>query len=713
MTERRVLNHKTWAILIFGMAFVVRLIYLLQTKSSPYFLAPMVDELWHLNWAKEILEKSFWGTAVYFRGPLYPYLLAFLLKITGSDYFWTRLAQMIIGSASVSLLYLLGREFFSEKIARLASLANVLYGTIIFYEGLFLIEVLFVFLNIFGLWLFARGRDYPRRKTYLLAGLAFGLSAIARPNILLVLPFLALWLFLYQYAKIGTKAVIILLVVFSAGVALPILPVTIRNFVVADDLVLISSQGGINLYLGNNPSAEGLTMIMPEIVLDARVPVSKFVATVTAYEEKTVCHPLKPSEESSFWANRAKQFMFEHPGQFFGLTFRKLVYFFSGFENSDQYDIYDYRQYSPLLSVLIFDRGLKFPFGLLAPLALVGIALSYRRWRELAPLLIFVAAYIPTVILFLVTARHRLTVIPILLLFASYAVFYFWDAARKGGLKRLAFPATGAILLLVLSNINFFDLGFHNVAQTHYNLGLTYARQGKYPEAITEYQRSLEKAPSVPAVLFALGTAYNDMGKFSEAIPYLNQAVMLDPNYTDALVNLGIAYSETNQLDRAEMIFLKVVKLEPNRVEPYFNLGRIYLSQNQFDLARQNFLKTLDLQPDNHAMYARLGVVYGRAHDTASAYVYFARALELNPSYCPAYLNWGNICLANGDTAVALEKYDAAIRCDSTAIEPHYNLAILYARMGNRRLAREQVDAVLRIKPDFSQALELKRQLGG
>ena len=85
-----------------------------------------------------------------------------------------------------------------------------------------------------------------------------------RPNILLVLPFLTIWLFFHFRRRIETRSIVILILVLFVGVVVPILPVTVRNHIVADDFVPISSQGGVNLYLGNNSAAEGLTMMMPE-----------------------------------------------------------------------------------------------------------------------------------------------------------------------------------------------------------------------------------------------------------------------------------------------------------------------------------------------------------------------------------------------------------------------------------------------------------------
>jgi len=711
MATSRKLDHKTWAILIFGVAFVIRLVYLLQIKSNPFFYSPMIDELWNIEWATEIMTTSFWGTEVYFRGPLYPYLLALFLKITGSDYFWTRLIQMLISSGTVALTYLMGRKFFSERVARIGSIFCAVYGTLIFYEAMFLIPVVFVFLNMLGLYLLARNRDNPKIIIYLMIGIVFGLSAIARPNILMVLPFLAVWLFFHFRRRIETRSIVILILVFFVGIALPILPVTVRNYVVADDFVPISSQGGVNLYLGNNPAAEGLTMMMPEIRLDASIPWSKFIPTTTEYAEDDVGHALKPSEVSSYWTNKAKQFIFEHPDRFLALTFKKIVYFFSGYENPDQHDIYDFRKYSSLLSVLLFDYILKFPYGIFAPLALIGIGLSYRNWKSLGPLLIFFVVYIPTVVLFLVTARHRLTVIPVMLLFAAFAVVYFWDFIRKAQWKNIAIPAVALIILLALSNINFFELGMRNITQIHHNLALTFSRRGEYDQAIAEYNRAIERAPRSPALYFGLGTTYMNMERYPEAVEQLRIAISIDPSYYDAYINLGYSHEQTGDADRAAMAYRHAATLDPDNYQPYSRLGDLYMEQGEPSLAAENFSRAIQLDPDNHIILSKLGILFGQAGDTATAYDYFRRAIEVNPDYAPGYLNWGNISIVNGDTAAAIEHYSVAKEIDPALIEPYFNLAILYSRLGDRDKALANLDSLLAIDPGYRRALQLKQQL--
>ena len=577
---------------------------------------------------------------------------------------------------------------------------------------MFLIPVLFIFLNLLGLLIIARNRNRSDKKPWFLAGLVFGLSAIARPNVLIIIPMLALWLFFHFRKKLSTRSLVVVLLVFLIGSAIPVLPITVRNYIVADDLVLISSQGGVNLYLGNNSAAEGLTMMMPEITLDARIPWNEFVPTMRKYAEEQTGHALKPSDVSAFWSNKAKQFIFENPGKFISLTFKKLVYFFSGFENSDQTDIYSFRKYSSLISILIFDNGLKFPFGLIAPLGLIGIALSWRKRKQIAPLLIFFFGYIPTVIMFLVTARHRLTIIPIFLLFAAVALVYIYDKFKSGQLKNLIITLPVLALLIVLLNTNHFDLGFQNISQVHYNLALTHSRNGELDDAIREFKLAIDEAPDVAVLYFGLGTAYNEIGQYREAEMNLSRATALDPQYVEAHINLGIARMELGQLDRAASSFRLAISIDTTFVEPFIHLGDISLEKNEAEAARRYYLKSMAMNPENHVVQTKLGMIYGRAGDTAAANEYFRGSLELNPAYSPAYLNWGNICLINGDTSLALQKYDSAISCNPNALEPYYNLAVLHIRMGDLSKAREYVDSLLVIDPEFQPGLALLKRLG-
>ncbi|UCD18183.1 MAG: tetratricopeptide repeat protein, partial [Candidatus Zixiibacteriota bacterium] len=542
----------------------------------------------------------------YFRGPLYPYLLAFLLKITGGSLFWIRLLQAVIGSGSAVLIFLLGGRMFSLQVGLIAGLAYAAYGTIIFYETMLLIPVLFIFLNLLAVFLLLRFEGSENWRHWLLAGLMVGLSAIARPNILLLAPIFMLWMY-FTFGKIKAHKRLVYAGIYLVGILIPVFSVTVRNYAVTGEAVLISSQGGVNLYIGNNPDTEGLTMLMPEVALDESLPWTEFTAATRKAAEREVGHPLTAAEESAFWTGKALRFIISNPGRFITITFKKTVYFLLGFENSDQTDIYYSRTFSSLLSILLWKSPISFPFGLVLPMAAVGMILCWRRRRELTLFYLFIVGYIPTVVLFLVTARHRLPVVPFLLLFAGAGTLALIKYARTKDWRKFTGYLALVFILMILGNRTYFDIGFENTAQIHFNLALTYERQGDLIKAEHEYKQALEANPGSRAALNNLGYVQYRLGKLNDAMLNFQTAIRTDPEFADAYNNLGLVYEAQENLTHARRMYQRAIELDPNLYTAYINLGDVSLAENDFAEAEQFYIQGRELDTSRKNAFTKLG----------------------------------------------------------------------------------------------------------
>src|SRR6185312_11298631 len=113
-------------------------------------------------------------------------------------------------------------------------------------------------------------------------------------------------------------------------VVLPIVPVTVRNKVQSGDLVLISSNGGLNFYIGNNHDYRATFSLRPgrrwEQLVDE--PLEKAgAAGVTA-------------AASSYFLHEGLAFMRDEPVAAAGLLLRKEYLFFHGAEIARDSDIY-------------------------------------------------------------------------------------------------------------------------------------------------------------------------------------------------------------------------------------------------------------------------------------------------------------------------------------------------------------------------------------
>ncbi len=675
---KRFLRRNKWPLLVFLAAFFIRLIYLIQARSNPTFYYPMIDELWNFDWAKEIIGGNFWGSEAYFRGPLYPYLLALFLKISGGSLFTVRLLQALIGSGSAVLVYLLGKKIISKKAGIIAGLAYAAYGTIVFYEEMLLIPVLFIFLNLLAVYLMIqyKGRFLPLK--WFLAGIVPGLAAIARPNILLLVPFFLIWIYVTLSELNDIKKKLIITLIYLAGVLIPVLAVTLRNYIVTGEAILISSQGGINFYIGNNPETEGLTMLMPELDLNESLPWNEFTQATHKAAEKEAGHSLSASEESAFWAKKALTFIGKNPGKFLAITLKKIVYFFVGFENSDQTDIYDSRRYSSLYSILLWKKVIYFPFGFILPFSLVGMVYLWPRKKELSLFYIFIIGYIPTVVLFLVTARHRLPVIPFMLLFAATGATALWNYYFQKDWRRFGKYALLFLIALFLSNHTYFDIGFENTFQTHLNLALTYERRGNPAKAELEYRKALDVYPYSAMALNNLGLLLHNRGRNDEAMTILRKAVKVDPKYARAYNNIGLVFEDMGKYDEAEKLYWEALKIEPELYQSYINLGDLYADKKDYLGSEKAYNKAGEIAPDDRFIYFKLGILYAKMHKFAKAEEMFLDGEKLGPLSAIDYFNWGNIYYSTRQPDRAMEMYRKAIQTDPALAEGYYGVAVTF-----------------------------------
>ncbi|MDR2127034.1 MAG: tetratricopeptide repeat protein [Prevotellaceae bacterium] len=103
---------------------------------------------------------------------------------------------------------------------------------------------------------------------------------------------------------------------------------------------------------------------------------------------------------------------------------------------------------------------------------------------------------------------------------------------------------------------------FSNKTYTEYfNMGLDYAEQGNYTEAIVCYKKALEINPNEAVAYYYMGIAYVNLGNHAEAIGSYQKALDIDPNYAEAYVNMGYSYGQMGNHTEALFCYRKAAQL--------------------------------------------------------------------------------------------------------------------------------------------------------
>lgn len=709
-------RHRHLPLIIAAAAVIVRILYLIEVSGMPGFEHPMVDEKWHWEWAASIINDSFFGAGDWFRAPLYPYFLALLHWVSGASVFWAKFLQIFLCGGTAFFIYRLAEHLFGRTAAIASGLVYAFYGTLIFYESMFLIPVLFVMLVVWGMYRLIAYGDSQAWTTWAATGLIFGLAAISRPNILLVVPFLLLWLFLKRHKTMDWKPRLRRPLLVLAGVVICIAPVTLRNAAVTGEFILISSQGGVNLYLGNNPEADGLTMLMPEVDLDESVTWRQFTKVTKAAAEEEAGRSLSAGQQSSFWTGKAISFIVEHPGDFLGLLWRKTVFLVSGFENSDNADIYSHRRHSNLYGVLLWEAGLFFPFGVLLPAALMGVWVLRRRWRDLLPIYIFLIAYVPSIVLFLVTARHRLPLVPFLIILAAAGVTNLVGRWKSTPLRDRVVPIAILIATLVLFNQTWF--GQEEVRgefQTHFNLGIQYEKEGKLELAEQEYLAADADFPASATLLNNLAHVQYQLGKIDEAERNYNRSLRLDPDFPPTLNNLGLLMRDRENIDSAIVLFRKAaqgfnpdIAADEDVGQAWLNLADAFDRHRMLDSTAAAYAQAMKAAPEWSRPYALAAAFYARHQGYRKADSLFIEAADRGDLKASDAFNWGLALIQGGRPHHGRGLMHRALSMDRNMFQAYYCIGLAhFEEKSPRDSVLYYLDKALEMNPDYEPAKKL------
>jgi 4-amino-4-deoxy-L-arabinose transferase-like glycosyltransferase/TolA-binding protein len=621
-----------WFVVIAMVAFLLRLVHILLLRhNDPLFLSPQMDALYHHQWALAVAAGKEFTNDAFFRAPLYPYFLGLLYKLIGPSQLGVRLVQAAVGSASCGLVYLLARRLLAEVgrvarpelVARASGFAMAAYPMVIYFDCELLIAGLLVFLLLLGFVLLLRSRDTDR--LWFLPGVVFGLAVIARPNVLAFLAVLPVWLFLEYRARAWKR----LLLVWGTA-AVVVLPVTVRNYVVSRQFVPIAWQAGTNFYIGNSPESDGVTAILP----GTRGSWWGGYNDVKRIAEQALGRPLKGAEIDRYWMGRGFGFWREQPGKALGLLARKTFLWFAGYEVGNDRDLYSIKRYSYISFLLFNSRFLKFPFGVLLPLALAGAYLARRQWRQWLPVYLFLVAFSASFIVFFVTSRYRVPLVPFAIVLAVSGVA---QAVRLRG-RKLTVPiviAAGAFMLL---NLSVAGAGRQaNQAQNHFAVAAGLHEQGRDPEALVELRQALA-TDSATNLLSLEATILMGQGDMDAAMASAMAAARLHPAEADAWGIAGNVLATAGALDSAAACFRKALELDPYSLQAWNNLGNIALQRQDFAQARYFYEGALKISPTFTTAMFYLGLADYYQGNVEQAHARWRELLKLDPGFSKARL---------------------------------------------------------------------------
>ncbi len=343
------------------------------------------------------------------RPPLYPAVLAIAFQLSHGTLF-LRSLQAAFAVSSLYLFLRLGLILFGEWPALIAGLAFALYPPLIWYSVDLGTESLFLFLLTAALFVFyAAGRERSAARVFSL-GVLVGLTALCRPNGLMLAPALviAIWLTTSDWRQAARQTILL-----AVAVAMVVLPWTYRNYRLFHKFVLISTNGGATLWAGAH----------------LRLEPGASLAEVGYSQHKAFRDVPEPDRDRYYYYQAF--LILDHSPRRFGEMF------LSNF--AAMYTLVPSAQYHSLRNRLIYSLS----YIPLLVFGVVGCWLLRRRWRELSLIWGWVLTNTALYCLFLSSIRYRIpTVDPVFMLGSGVCLAALLERYRRASQRQGATPST-------------------------------------------------------------------------------------------------------------------------------------------------------------------------------------------------------------------------------------------------------------------------------
>ncbi|MHB8078856.1 MAG: tetratricopeptide repeat protein [Candidatus Krumholzibacteriia bacterium] len=647
---------------LLAVAAAVRLACWLVLRGEPVFRVPHLDAAAYDEWARALAHGDFGVGRPYWMAPLYPHLLALVYLVCGTGITAPQLLQLGLNLLTVWLVWRLARRAADGPTALLAAALFAFYGPPVLYANLLLLETVLTALVVTAALLALRAAEAPTPRRLAGLGAVIAVAAVARGTALLLLasvPLLALPPLPGRRGRWRGAAALWL------GAVLVIAPVTLRNLLVGRDFVLLTSNGGLNLFIGQQPAYRGL---FGPTDPEGGLTVSALIDPTGEHQlEKQAGRELRPSEVSRRLALRALDLVRRDPAGALGRTVLKGYRFWNGYEQP-QLAAWDFwRGRAPVL------RLLPVPFLLLAACGLPGLALLRPPARRVVT--VFVLTWWASLLPFFTTDRYRFPVTPLLALSAAACLVALAREARAGR-GQAAARRRAVILGLVVAGLAAalwprwvalpagqvawqslaheararFTLGDRDgaartmaeadralprFAGTWFQLGVLAANGGDQTAALADFRHAEALDPGDRLNPYWAGRTLRRLGRFAEAETALEQAARLDSTWAKPHFELALTRLDRGDTTGALRDLGRAVALDPGAPQYQNNLASLLAQTGRADAARARLTDLIARYPSYGRARINLAVLLARTGDTAAARAVVAAARRI-PTLEPA-----------------------------------------------------------------------------
>ncbi len=238
-----------------------------------------------------------------------------------------------------------------------------------------------------------------------------------------------------------------------------------------------------------------------------------------------------------------------------------------------------------------------------------------------------------------------------------------------------------------------------NHVKAHGNLANSLSKLGRHEEAMAHFQEAVRLKPFNPENFYNIGLALAEQNRFEEAVRYYQKAIQLNPSYAYARYNMAIALTVLGMIDEAIAEYKSVIALKPEYAGAHLNLATLLLNTGNIDEAKEHLSETIRLKPRDTLAYNNLGIIYSYEKNYDRSIIYYKKALALEPKNAEVWYNYAVTLSDMGKTGEAARNFLKTIEYDPDYAGAYFELGEIYLKKTEYAKALRYYEKALRLDP--------------
>jgi len=611
-----VVGFRKALVLLVLLGLVLRIGFYVEHANNPSFGVPTLDQKYYDTVARMLLAGEDLHELHGFRPLLYPMFLAAMYQLGGT---WgvdlALLVQHFLGIATGVIVALMGARIFRHRLSGLiGGVLFMLAPLPLFFEGELLIEPGYIFLIFLGLWLHlhtAQTRGWKSAGLWLLCGAMVVLASQARANILVFLAIYPAFAARRWWQTRASAAGLPLLGL--AGAVGMMIPWGIINLKQADEFHLVTNAGGVNFYLGNRQTANGMfgedvATALSDLSLSNK---SETVSTsseryedlVEVWAREAYAADMRaqgrqsandPKAISEYWTQRTLAEIKEHPANWLRLLAKKswLMLWHREVPNN--------KDFAFVLGEYFSLRLLPVRWIVLLLLAPAGVwaASRFQNRDGLFIVLFYVCIYSAGNVAFFICDRYRYPIWPAMAILAGGGLIASLEMIRRRRWAGIAGVLAVMSLMAAISLPNWFGAKLPNFAQDYFFRSTASYEKGHYEEALRDVDQSLKLDSLNVGSVEHRGNVLFALNRLPEARDAYEQTLKLIPGNSGVWNNLGATYEALGATNEALAAYQRATECKPPKPMAFLGMAFIQIRAGQLDAATATLDRLAALQPN-------------------------------------------------------------------------------------------------------------------